>query len=58
MLDEDLIYDSQYQLKLEYDKYAQEEYDKLYQELYQEHLEYEWRFNYDGRPGEFIILCA
>lgn len=41
MLDEDLIYDPQYQLKLEYDKYAQEEYDKLYQELYQEHLEYE-----------------
>lgn len=29
-----------------------------YEYIYQEHLRYEWVFNYDGELGEFVILCA
>lgn len=39
----------------EYDKYIKKEYIEY---IYQEHLRYEWIFNYDGEFGEFVILCA
>ena len=47
-LDQQLLYLSKEQKQYE---------EAMYQE-HREHLEYEWRFNYDGAPGEFIILCA